>query len=996
MIYAFLKKDFLEPLGVHDWGMTTQAESVSYPEYRNAIEKKMHLPLSYLEGEKAEKRQSLQKYFPEFQTSISFVFPYWDQRQIDLEQDELLPIASYVKAYEGQDYHIWIREKLNLIIAEMKKTFPHGIFKISLDTQPILERDLAYRSGLGWFGKNSMLINRHYGSYFILASIMIDQKLDLHPRKLDLDHCGQCNACVEACPTNAIDGELRTLIASQCIATYTIEQFKDSDPAPKGMEKSRGEIFGCDICQDVCPWNKKKLKSVSNNSNVYLDDSRFNKFNKHNLVNVIEWIENMSNRAYQKYFKNTPLERTGRIGMLKNLKFYKNLSILILALFISCSPQKEVLIVKQWHLSPGASTLNVEESQKLPQFANQFDLYQTLATKTAKGNMDVIISEGCEGEINEASNLDHYGWDFNKLKQKSDDSDYAKILALPALKLKVKFPKLIAVCGDNTELIEKNQLAFSDLKGYMGYYQRLVENRGKNERAFQSFKRSLEELLGKEVENPVAEAKVLTHKSLETIENLIAKRNDSFIQQIKSHPNKKIAVVIGGLHIKDLTKKLENQKIKYKIYTPEGYENQDESLLAMLKIQFQGLGMDYKLEYFQIPEGFDLSKFTPRNLIPIEKLFNESDVAEILPIAKEVGIPLEILQSDFDGDGVRDFTISMNQGKVVLAAEDNDWDGDGIPNMLDDSLGQTEIGKISSIVINNKYNIKGISQSELLQFFKTSAIHLLNSSGQGHDIIVLEVLRNILKKIALTHFNVITFHATEPKVLYGHNVFFAYVKGSQSLEFYPDRFHHFLNSEYNKKFKGAPFDQFIKEVAVPILVHSLLHELAHSTNIPIEVTKNFNWAWKSKKSESLYGKAYRLKEKEIDEIPFDVKLRGKTYQDYQNLKRDFEQEIVNLRKKSNNSLEYQKFSKKSFWYTGVDSSEEALQLSFLAKEDEVSFYALSSPHEWLAENLAACWFLDFYPKTINLYDSLRFEQLIGFYPRARKKALCEKLAPLKN
>src|SRR5690606_23512538 len=109
--------------------------------------------------------------------------------------------------------------------------------------------------------KNSMLINRKEGSYFIIGSILLNQKLQLEETTPDVDHCGKCTACAEACPTNAIDVETRTINAPLCISTFTIEIFKDAE-APEGFDKSRGEIFGCDICQDICPWNRKPLSRV--------------------------------------------------------------------------------------------------------------------------------------------------------------------------------------------------------------------------------------------------------------------------------------------------------------------------------------------------------------------------------------------------------------------------------------------------------------------------------------------------------------------------------------------------------------------------------------------------------------------------------------------------------------------------------------------------------------------------------------------------------------
>ena len=185
-------------------------------------------------------------------------------------------------------------------------------YHIAVDTWPILERDFAYQAGLGWFGKNSMILSRNYGSYFMLGMLLLDSKLDLAKKELSPDHCGKCRACIDACPTNAIIEDKRTLDAEKCISTFTIEHFKDV-PAPKGYKNS-DYIFGCDICQDVCPWSKKSLlpfDKAKNNSNLKqkIEDKELRSY-----------LESISNREFRRVFKNTPLERTGRLGLLKNLK----------------------------------------------------------------------------------------------------------------------------------------------------------------------------------------------------------------------------------------------------------------------------------------------------------------------------------------------------------------------------------------------------------------------------------------------------------------------------------------------------------------------------------------------------------------------------------------------------------------------------------------------------------------------------------------------------
>ena len=303
-----LDEKFLNTLSVVDWGYTDQLEAVSYSHFKEWSESHRSGILDYLKGERADKRHSLSSYYPECQSALVFLFDYSKARVALKKKKYIRQIASYVLGFKGFDYHFILKDSLQQIAQH------HQIdhFKISLDTQPVLERDLAYRAGLGWFGKNSMLINRKKGSYFIIGSLLLNRKLPLEKRKNDVDHCGTCRACLDACPTSAIEEDTRTLIADQCISTYTIELFKDAEP-PRGYEKSDW-IFGCDICQDVCPWNDKVLLNQSPELSPSLIEDYFLK------QNDFSELEKMSKREFRKKFKSTPLERTGRDGLLKNLK----------------------------------------------------------------------------------------------------------------------------------------------------------------------------------------------------------------------------------------------------------------------------------------------------------------------------------------------------------------------------------------------------------------------------------------------------------------------------------------------------------------------------------------------------------------------------------------------------------------------------------------------------------------------------------------------------
>lgn len=325
-------KKKLTDLGIVDFAYTEQSEALNFDKYQKWLELKLHGPLSYLEGERGEKRADLKLFWPEFQSAVVFLFSYKDiKKKLSTEATQQLKIASYTLGFDGWDYHHILKEKLNLIAAELSIKNPQLQYKISLDVHPVLERDLALRSGLGWIGKNSMLINRNEGSYFIIGSILFNQKLDMPFKKMETDHCGQCTKCIDACPTNAIDLETRTIRASDCISTFTIEQMKlDSVPSPK-MDLSSGNIFGCDICQDVCPWNKKLLRNIFSTSGqvIYTEMQSFilKYLCLRDPVEIVTELEGISDRQFKKKFMRTSFERSGKRGLLKNLFFYLKNSV---------------------------------------------------------------------------------------------------------------------------------------------------------------------------------------------------------------------------------------------------------------------------------------------------------------------------------------------------------------------------------------------------------------------------------------------------------------------------------------------------------------------------------------------------------------------------------------------------------------------------------------------------------------------------------------------
>ncbi len=315
-------EEILRELGVLDWGYTEEAIPASFERFSEWTAREEMGPLTYLTDERKESRRDLHLVYPEFQSAIVFLFSYQPTKKWLLENSRH-EVAAYTLAFDGEDYHSVLRRRLKEIKKVLREKFPETETYISLDAESVLERDLAFRAGLGWFGKNSMLIHQKEGSYFLIGSLLLNRKLPLEIKTSDSDHCGQCRACVDACPTDAIDPETRTLHPLKCISTFTIEQMKMVDP-PAGIEKSRGEVFGCDICQDVCPWNTKPLQRTQGSLNLSEKFSFLSElFHQDSFSELKTLLNYTTNRGFRKKFEGSVFDRPGRDGWFKNLRSVK-------------------------------------------------------------------------------------------------------------------------------------------------------------------------------------------------------------------------------------------------------------------------------------------------------------------------------------------------------------------------------------------------------------------------------------------------------------------------------------------------------------------------------------------------------------------------------------------------------------------------------------------------------------------------------------------------
>lgn len=232
---------------------------------------------------------------------ISLSYNYFPEE--NLSGIDQLKISKY--AY-GEDYHEIIKELLREMVAELQEEIGDFQCRIFTDSAPILERSWARKSGIGWVGKNANLITKQSGSFYFLAEIICD--LDLHEDLPTTDHCGSCRKCIEACPTDAIVSD-KIIDGSKCISYATIELKNEIPESFK--DKMEDWIFGCDICQDVCPWNRfakphqqEKFKPNSNLKNLEKKD----------------WQE-LSQEVFSKIFRKSPVKRTKFAGLKRNIEF---------------------------------------------------------------------------------------------------------------------------------------------------------------------------------------------------------------------------------------------------------------------------------------------------------------------------------------------------------------------------------------------------------------------------------------------------------------------------------------------------------------------------------------------------------------------------------------------------------------------------------------------------------------------------------------------------
>lgn len=244
-----------------------------------------------------------------------------------------------------------------------------------------------------------------------------------------------------------------------------------------------------------------------------------------------------------------------------------------------------VMVIKQWHLPPKTITKGFRE--RYPQEKNQSAIYLALSDKIKKKKLQMIVAEGCEGEINQDFTQSFNGWDYDSLKAQSFRKRYDRIITLVPLKLEARYgDKVLTMCGDNNELIREGNLRLSNLRGWAGFWSRLTETDADAEKT-KLYAEAAAELLKlpktTSVKELLPQIKEHLKEELDLFQKSLAERNDSFVKVIQAKNVPTAAIVIGGLHAEDLKLKLEAAGFACDVYEPSGYQRQDEQLIQDFK-----------------------------------------------------------------------------------------------------------------------------------------------------------------------------------------------------------------------------------------------------------------------------------------------------------------------------------------------------------------------------------------------------------------------------
>ena len=271
------------------------------PRLENWLNQNHHGEMKYMENH-FDKRLNPTLLVDDAKSVISLLLNYYPS---ETQSSDSYKISKY--AY-GEDYHFVIKEKLKELLQTIQTEIGEVSGRAFVDSAPVLDKAWAAKSGLGWIGKNSNLLSQQVGSFYFIAELVVD--LDLEYDYATTDHCGTCTACIDACPTEAIVSPY-VVDGSKCISYFTIELKENIPNEMKGQLDDW--MFGCDVCQDVCPWNRF---SKSHNEPLFNPNPELLSMTKK------DW-EEITEDTFKKVFKNSAVKRTKLDGLKRNIKFLK-------------------------------------------------------------------------------------------------------------------------------------------------------------------------------------------------------------------------------------------------------------------------------------------------------------------------------------------------------------------------------------------------------------------------------------------------------------------------------------------------------------------------------------------------------------------------------------------------------------------------------------------------------------------------------------------------
>jgi epoxyqueuosine reductase len=302
LVTSRLVRDLAADCGFGLAGIATPDPVPDFARFRNWVDRGLAGEMRYLKDHRADARKDPSQLLAGVKSIICVGLLYSGPEPYSAEFSD--PERAWISRYAwGEDYHVSVRAKLNILVCKLLQTEQFS-YRICVDTAPLLERSFARRAGLGWIGKNTCLINQELGSWLFLGELLTT--LELTPDSPPPDRCGSCTRCIDACPTAAIvpspDGQFE-LDPRLCISYFTIE-LRGSIP-DENRDAIGHNIFGCDICQDVCPWNRRAQPVETDLPDLFAPP--------------LERMANLTEFEFRQLFRETPVTRAKYAGFLRNV-----------------------------------------------------------------------------------------------------------------------------------------------------------------------------------------------------------------------------------------------------------------------------------------------------------------------------------------------------------------------------------------------------------------------------------------------------------------------------------------------------------------------------------------------------------------------------------------------------------------------------------------------------------------------------------------------------